>query len=156
VGILLTPAFGIDFSSNISCLINPCKSISRSVAVYFRYELEISFRDSLTVSPDTFISNELKLTESDVLYAATLFDTPAYIYILSEHQRNPDPLMPFRLLEYTVAIIRKYLHQHPSETLLPLVIPLVFYNGEKPYPYATDIKEIMAAPGGYRLYFDSH
>ena len=58
--------------------------------------------------------------------------------MLVEHQTQPDKMMPYRLWRYMLRIIDQHLHQHRSKTL-PVVFPLVFYSGNKPYPYSTDI-----------------
>jgi predicted transposase/invertase (TIGR01784 family) len=102
--------------------------------------------DSLTLCQDTFVSNELKLTASDVLYSVNLNGSLGYIYALSEHQRKPEKFMPLRVIQYILAIMDRHLKQYPKEAILPLVVPLVFYHGKKPYPYTTDIKNLIVAP----------
>lgn len=102
--------------------------------------------ESLTLCSDTYVDDELRLLASDIVYAVNIKNQPGYLYTLLEHQRNPDKLMPFRIIKYVLAIMDKHLKQHPKEQKLPLVIPLVFYQGKTPYPYSTDIKNLVAAP----------
>ena len=52
---------------------------------------------SIVVCPNTFIDEELLLTESDVLIKCTIDEKEGFIYILAEHQSTKDQLMPFRL-----------------------------------------------------------
>ncbi|MCX7115587.1 MAG: Rpn family recombination-promoting nuclease/putative transposase [Gammaproteobacteria bacterium] len=61
---------------------------------------KIDFKTVVTC-PNTFIDEELKLLQSDVLLKANIEEKEGYIYILAEHQSKPDQLMPFRLLKYT-------------------------------------------------------
>ncbi len=92
-----------------------------------------------------FIDEDLKKTASDVLFRVkTIHHKTAYIYVLLEHQRKPEKLMPFRLLKYLVRILDAHLVTHKT-SVLPLVIPLVLYNGEKSYPYSMDIIDLFSA-----------
>ncbi|MBY8863632.1 Rpn family recombination-promoting nuclease/putative transposase [Nocardia sp. CA2R105] len=54
---------------------------------------------------------------------------PAFVYLLAEHQSEPHSLMAFRMLEYVVAIIRKYLLEHENARKIPAVVPLVVHVG---------------------------
>ncbi len=57
---------------------------------------------SLTVRDASFIDEQMRDSESDLLYAIerTAGDQPAWLYVLLEHQSKPDRWMPFRLLKY--------------------------------------------------------
>jgi len=65
-----------------------------------------------------------------------------YIYLLVEHQSEIDPLMPFRLLEYSCDLMRRHIERHRTTTL-PVVLPMVFYNGKKPYTGSTDLFDLF-------------
>ena len=127
---------------------------NKQVAIeFFEYHLPDEVKKaidftSLKLCQETFIDEELQLTASDVLYSVKLLEnkTTSYLYILSEHQRKPDDLMPLRIIKYTCEIMASHRKQHPEDKTLPLVVPLVFYHGKKPYPYKTDIKELIRAP----------
>ena len=58
--------------------------------------------DSLEVCPSSYIDDELKEHESDLIYKVLLKGRTTYLYILFEHQREQEPLMIFRLLKYMV------------------------------------------------------
>lgn len=67
------------------------------------------------------------------------------MYVLVEHQSSAERLMPLRILKYQIEIIQTYISQYKTEENLPLVVPLVFYNGDlSPYPYAIDILDLFA------------
>ena len=86
---------------------------------------------TLTIDKKTFINPQLRGHSSDILFSSKNND--AYIYILLEHQSKPHPLMPFRLVEYQVNIWARHLKLHPNSKKLPLIYPMVFYNGKRKY-----------------------
>jgi len=96
--------------------------------------------DWKTLQPQSteFIQHNLSKVTSDSLYACRINQKEAYIYYLWEHQSSPQPLMPFRLLTYTLQIMQQ--HMNKGHKKLPLVIPAVLYHGvQSPYPYSRDI-----------------
>lgn len=101
---------------------------------------------SLSLCPESYIDQELRLQVSDVLYAVTIKGQPGYLYILCEHQTTPDKWMAFRIMKYMLAIMDRHLKQNPKTDGLPLVFPLVFYNGQNAYRHSTDIKDFILAP----------
>ena len=80
----------------------------------------------------------------DVLFKTMIDGKEAYIYLLLEHQSTPDPLMSFRVIEYTVNAIHEHLKKHKTKKI-PLIFPLVVYHG-RPYEFITDIRELVDAP----------
>ena len=74
---------------------------------------------------------DLRSRYSDLLFRTrTRTDhRAAFVYLLAEHQSEPDRLMAFRMLEYVVAIIRKYLLEHENARTIPAVVPLVVHVG---------------------------
>ena len=97
---------------------------------------------SLRVKKSSFIDVHLKNTMADMLYAVTINQQSGYLYLLVEHQRNPDKFMAYRLLRYTLRIMDEHLKENDNTTL-PVIIPLVFYNGKKRYPYSTDLFDLF-------------
>ena len=100
--------------------------------------------DSLKLMPGNFIE-DLQEWKTDLLFTVTFEGAPGYIYLLIEHQRKPERLMPLRMLEYTCKIIRTHLQEN-RDTPLPCIYPIVLYNGIKPYPYTTDFFELFSNP----------
>lgn len=99
----------------------------------------------LILQPRSHINEIRQETIADLLYKTLIGDQEGYLYLLVEHQSTPDKLMPFRILKYICQILDQHLKNHPGKTL-PLIYPLVLYHSEKPYPYSTDIKDLVAAP----------
>ena len=84
--------------------------------------------DSLQIEKDSFVSDKLQESFSDLLYQVQIAGTPGYIYLLFEHKSYPEKMIALQLLEYMVACWRlKARQKHP----LPVIIPLVVYHGEK-------------------------
>ncbi|MBX9741928.1 MAG: Rpn family recombination-promoting nuclease/putative transposase [Chthoniobacterales bacterium] len=103
---------------------------------------------SLQLTDSSFIDKNFQEQRSDILYKALFKGIPGYIYVLIEHQRKADPLMPIRMLEYILQICRKELanKKDHKNSQLPLIYPCVIHNGEKPYCYTTDIFEMFQDP----------
>lgn len=98
---------------------------------------------SLTLVDGSFICGDLQERRSDIIYKATFQGAPGYIYCLIEHQSRPDRLMPVRILEYVLQLMRRELEEKGTDAPLPLVYPCVIYHGKKPYCYTTDIFEMF-------------
>ena len=90
---------------------------------------------TLKLESGSFVEDDLRPYYSDVLYSLKTTSGEGYIHVLIEHQSTPDRHMAFRLMRYAVAAMQRHLaagHKH-----LPLVIPVLFYQGKRsPYPYA--------------------
>jgi len=134
-------------------------------AAYFRRFLpaEVAARldlDRLERSDASFVDDTLKARHADLLFTAPLRVPPgpdpddadadadatprqALLYLLFEHQSTVDPTMPFRFLRYMVRIWERWLSEHPDATHLPPIIPLVLYQGERPWRSARLFPEMV-------------
>ena len=100
---------------------------------------------TLQLQNKTFIDKDLSKLISDILYKVSISDQDGYIYLLVEHQRKSDVLLPFRILEYTCRIIRRHLDKS-DEKRLPIVLPMVIYNGDQPYQYSCNLLDLIEGP----------
>jgi len=100
---------------------------------------------SLELQPVSFVDSELKKRESDLVYQAKVGDSLGYFYLLFEHQSTPDLTMPMRCARYVSLIQERHLKEDKSDKI-PLVYPVVFYNGKSKYDYPTDVREMLDAP----------
>nr|WP_245809443.1 Rpn family recombination-promoting nuclease/putative transposase [Desulfamplus magnetovallimortis] len=92
---------------------------------------------SLEICKDSFIEKELEDYFSDMLYKVRLSETPGYLYVLFEHKSYDDKYLHLQLLEYMLKIWRLFLKQQPKKKKkppLPIVLPLLIYHGERPWP----------------------
>ena len=77
-----------------------------------------------------FVLPELENRESDIIYK--LKDKP--VFFLIEHQTKVDYSMPFRMLEYSMEIIKSAITKEKmksSKEMFPVVIPIVLYTGRE-------------------------
>ena len=93
---------------------------------------------------ETFIDQTLRYSMSDLLFETQIQQQSGYLYLLVEHQSQPDPLMPFRLLKYMIAIMDRHLKQEKNQEL-PLIYPMIFYTGKKPYTHSTDLLDLFGS-----------
>lgn len=100
----------------------------------------------LTVQHATFVDEQLRDSESDLLFAIdrAAGDPPAWLYVLLEHQSQPDRWMPFRLLKYCCRIWDRDRRMHPRERGLRPIIPLVLYQGRGRWSRSPELAELFA------------
>ncbi len=91
--------------------------------------------DEFELVDGSLVSAELRSRYTDRLFRTrTKFSgRPTFVYLLLEHQSTPDWLMAFRVLEYQVGVIGKYLRDKSDEKVerIPAVLSLVVHVGPK-------------------------
>ncbi|WP_312671767.1 Rpn family recombination-promoting nuclease/putative transposase [Pseudescherichia sp.] len=101
--------------------------------------------DTLHLESGSFIEDSLRPYYSDVLYSLETTCGRGYVHILIEHQSSPDKHMAFRLMRYAVAAMHQ--HLEAGHKTLPLVIPILFYQGRRsPYPWSLNWLEAFSDP----------
>ena len=112
---------------------------------------------SLSLMSDSYVDDDLRASESDLLYAVEQRPDAAEpgdarrslrLYLLFEHQSRPDRLMRFRLLKYCCRIWDDFLRPADAEGTpdLPPIVPLVFYQGESHWRHTTEFSDLFAKP----------
>ncbi len=100
---------------------------------------------TLAPVPTEFIPKWPQTLHSDVVYSCLINGHPGYFHIVAEHQSTPDPLMAFRILQYSVELMSN--HLKAGHEKLPIILPLVLYHGEKsPYPHSVEIHDCYDSP----------
>ena len=111
---------------------------------YLQSELEFS---TLKIEQESFVESSLKKQMSDVLFSCqTKNGQTALVYLLCESQSTPDYMMSFRLLKYICAIADRHFKQNPKAKKIPLVYPIVLYNGKKKHTAPRALHEIFEYP----------
>jgi predicted transposase/invertase (TIGR01784 family) len=91
---------------------------------------------SLRVEAGSYVSQALRERRSDLLFSVRRLggarDDRIYLYVLVEHQSAPDAMMPVRFLEYMMGIWADFAKEH-GPVLLPLIVPIVVYHGDRPW-----------------------
>ena len=114
---------------------------------FFEINLPVNVRnaidlESIVPQKDSFIDDHLRLQTADMLFSAEFGKQQGYLYLLVEHQSAPDKLMAFRILKYMIAIMEKHITKTKGSKL-PIVYPMVIYNGWKNYNHSTDIFDLF-------------
>ena len=104
--------------------------------------------DSTTVKleKDSFIEPDLSETISDVLFSVKFNYQDGYIFLLLEHQSTVDKMMAVRLFKYMINICDLYLTTNPKAKSLPVIYPLIIYNGKKKYNASLNIWNLFSHP----------
>lgn len=123
---------------------------SKVAKEFFEQHLPVNVKKAIDPSTiklqkDSFIDDNLKQQAADLLFSVDFDGKHGYIYLLLEHQSKPDEFMPFRMLKYMIAVMEQHLKQikKPNKKRLPIVYPMIFYSGNKPYKYSTDLFDLF-------------
>lgn len=87
--------------------------------------------DSLRLIATSYVDEQMAHRHVDMLFTTTLRARTAYLYFLFEHQSEPDPLMPWRVLEYQHRIWASLLRAEPKRRTLPAIMTIVIHHGEQ-------------------------
>ncbi len=105
---------------------------------------------SLVRVDKTFILQDFKNQEADVIYQARLKDKDVIFYVLLELQSSVDFLIPYRLLLYMTEVWRDLFKNVPRKETerkdfrLPVIVPIVLYNNKAKWSVPLDFKGILA------------
>jgi hypothetical protein len=117
----------------------------------------------------SFIPPDLQKEESDLLFRVPYvlrsevgeIIQDILVYLLLEHQSKPDYLMPLRLLAYMLQLWEAQRREWednktPMEARkLTLVVPFVFYTGERNWTAPKQIAEMFDVPAGFERFVPS-
>ena len=100
---------------------------------------------TLTLLDGTFLDDHLRENESDLLYQLEHIGTRerVWLYALFEHQSSPDKWMRFRLMKYCCRIWDASFRVAPEQSQLPLVLPVVFYQGVRDWTHSTELADLF-------------
>lgn len=99
--------------------------------------------NTLTILKDSFIDKELSEHFSDILYRIKLSGKSSYIYLLFEHKSYIDPWTGFQLLRNMLKIWEQYLKQRKSPGKLPVILPIVIYQGKQKWEFKGSISHLF-------------
>lgn len=116
------------------------------VREFFEAHLPLEIKEAIDfnlIEPqkESFINDKLKQQISDILFATKFNNEDGYVYLLIEHTSRVDKLLPLRLIKYMTAIIEQHFKKTET-TKLPIIVPLILYTGQKPYPYSMDLFDL--------------
>ncbi len=101
----------------------------------------------------SFITDEFKEKESDMIYRVNYEGSEIYIFLLIEFQSTVDRYMSLRMLRYILEFYeyfikaRKDQFDRKQKEKLPAVFPLLLYNGDENWTAKIDISELIESYG---------
>lgn len=121
----------------------------KSIALdYFKTSLPAFVKEkldftTLTQLPDTYVSEELKKTVSDIVYSCRRNDGKGQVKVslLIEHKSSPYKYTPIQIGSY---IFSGLLRQIGNKEQPSLIIPVLLYHGKKKWKYRT-MADVFAA-----------
>lgn len=118
---------------------------------------ELDFNTLEKVS-GSYISDDLRSREDDVIWRVKYQQSWIYVYLLLEFQSTIDRYMAVRLMTYIGLLYQDLIKtkQLLPNKLLPPVCPIVLYNGDKRWTATTELKDlIVKVPGGLEKFLPS-
>ncbi|TBU91630.1 transposase [Stutzerimonas kirkiae] len=111
---------------------------------------------SLEMLNGHYVSEDMQGRYEDMVWRLKLGDDDwVYLYLLLEFQSTPDRFMALRLLTY-IGLFWQQLEKQGRLTRdgrLPPVLPLVLYNGFKPWRHSTRLSDLChPAPAGLQVF----
>jgi predicted transposase YdaD len=103
--------------------------------------------DSFEKVNGSYVSDDFRSRSSDLVWRVRWGDDWVYIYLLLEFQSKPDRFMAVRMLTYVGLLYQDLIqsNQLPAANPLPLVLPIVLYNGSDGWYAARDLASLMQA-----------
>src|SRR5512145_1152396 len=85
---------------------------------------------TLAPVPGTFVDEEMRGSQADLLYTVRCADQQALLYVLLEHKSEVDRWTLLQLLRYMLRIWEQCLAQKPPPCTLPPIIPVIVHHSE--------------------------
>lgn len=110
--------------------------------------------ETLQLEDGSFIDDQLKASYSDLVFSVdTREGPPANLCFLLEHKSRPDETAVFQILHYiSSAMLRRARNGEQPR----LIIPILFYHGEKSWPYRPLQSHFAGLPEALRAYLPSY
>jgi predicted transposase/invertase (TIGR01784 family) len=107
----------------------------------FKAMLDLS---TIKVEKESYVEESLRQQFSDIVYSIQTKDRQtAYAYILLDHQSTIDHWIGLRLWKYALLLCER--HKKNKEKL-PLICPIILYNGKEVYNAPRNLWELFADP----------
>ena len=109
---------------------------------------------SLTPLPASYVTHDLRQRHGDLVWRLRFRDDRwLYVVLLLEFQSAVDRSMAVRMLTYTALLYQKLIAEGVlrEHSVLPPVLPVVIYNGRRPWTVPVDVAELIASGRGASL-----
>ena len=94
---------------------------------------------------NSYVTKDFRDREADILWQTKFKGKDAYIYILIEFQSTVDRFMSLRMLTYILLFYQDLLKKKRLKKL-PVVFPIMLYNGEKRWNAPEKLEELIEEP----------
>lgn len=105
---------------------------------------------TLRFEPGTYVEEALRGSMSDLLFSACFRGSTrrALVYLLWDHQRRPDRMMPLRLHNYGGRALLDYTRRGDAiPGYVPTLVPILVYQGPGEWPGPHLLSELSLLPG---------
>ncbi len=105
--------------------------------------------------PNSYITDDLRRREDDIIWRVNIKGHTVYVYILLEFQASVDQFMAVRIMGYLALLYQDLIQSNnlAEGGKLPPVFPMVLYNGQAKWWAKRDISDfIEKLPGGLAQY----
>ena len=116
------------------------------------FDLDFS---TLNIVSDSYVSDDLRDREDDIIWRVRFKGEWLYVYILIEFQSTVDKFMAVRLITYVGLLYQDLIASKEIKAgdKLPPVFPVVLYNGGRRWTAPLEIRELIAdVPEGLSCY----
>jgi len=130
-------------------LFSHSRMVEELICSFVREEFvkDIDF-SKLTRTFNSFVTEEFRERESDIIWQVDIKGSTVYFYLLIEFQSTVDRFMVLRLLSYLMLFYLELIKDEKvrKRELLPAVFPVLLYNGEEKWTAAQSIEELIHIP----------
>ncbi len=100
---------------------------------------------SLSRSFNSFVTQEFRERETDIIWQVKVHGAPVYFYILIEFQSTVDRYMVLRMLSYLLLFYLELIKDEKVREAkhLPVVFPLMLYRGSEDWTAPQTIEELI-------------
>jgi hypothetical protein len=100
--------------------------------------------------PGSYITDDFKQREDDIVWRVKVGGEWVYLYLLMEFQSRVDKYMALRMMVYVGLLYQDLIKRGEilADGRLPPILPIVIYNGNQRWSAATDIAELIPAVPG--------
>jgi len=99
----------------------------------------------VAIEKESYIESNLTRRYSDLVFSVpTKTNEKAFVYVLVEQQSTVDHWISLRLFKYMLLLSER--HKDNGAKKLPLVMPIVFYNGHRKYTAPRNLWELYTDP----------
>lgn len=97
---------------------------------------------SVKLASGSYVSEDLRESFSDALFACEFDEQPGAVHCLIEHQTTVPRLMVLRTAGYAVKISEDWAKANPGAETLPVVISIVIYQGTRKWSAPTRMLDL--------------